>query len=100
MKLPAREGFYENIYCGGLRTAERQGCPYCGQPGYPKNNSVLGLATGSTPEGMYRELVRLNLEGTLDFSGVVTFNLDEYIGLPPGTPRATIITCTTIFLIT
>ena len=53
-----------------------------------KNNTVLGLATGSTPEGMYRELVRLNLEGTLDFSGVVTFNLDEYIGLPPGHSRS------------
>ncbi len=53
-----------------------------------KNNSVLGLATGSTPEGMYRELVKLNQERTVDFSGVITFNLDEYIGLPPGHPQS------------
>ncbi len=53
-----------------------------------KNNSVLGLATGSTPEGMYRELVKMNREKVVDFSGVVTFNLDEYMGLPPGHPKS------------
>jgi glucosamine-6-phosphate deaminase len=41
----------------------------------------LGLATGSTTLGMYRELVRLHQQETLDFSRVVTFNLDEYLGL-------------------
>lgn len=46
-----------------------------------KSNSVLGLATGSTPEGMYRELVRLHQDDNLDFSEVITFNLDEYYGL-------------------
>src|SRR5690242_7413595 len=44
---------------------------------------TLGLATGSTPIGMYRELVRLHREENLDFSRVTTFNLDEYIGLTP-----------------
>ncbi|HND53530.1 MAG TPA: glucosamine-6-phosphate deaminase, partial [Pirellulaceae bacterium] len=44
-------------------------------------NAVLGLPTGSTPTGMYRELVRLHREEGLDFSHVVTFNLDEYFGL-------------------
>ena len=39
---------------------------------------TLGLATGSTPEGMYARLVELNREGKCDFSGVVSFNLDEY----------------------
>jgi glucosamine-6-phosphate deaminase len=39
---------------------------------------VLGLPTGSTPVGVYRELVRLHKEDGLDFSNVVTFNLDEY----------------------
>jgi len=39
---------------------------------------VLGLPTGSTPIGVYRELVRLHSEEGLDFSNVVTFNLDEY----------------------
>jgi glucosamine-6-phosphate deaminase len=43
-------------------------------------NAVLGLPTGSTPVGVFRELIRLHDEG-LDFSNVVTFNLDEYFGL-------------------
>ena len=48
-----------------------------------KPNAVLGMATGSTPLGLYRELVRLHREEGLDFSQVTTFNLDEYVGLPP-----------------
>lgn len=44
--------------------------------------SVLGLATGSTPLGMYRELVAMYKRGEVDFSEVTTFNLDEYYGLP------------------
>ncbi len=47
-----------------------------------RENPVLGLATGSTPLGMYRELVRMHREEGLDFSSTVTFNLDEYVGLP------------------
>jgi len=53
-----------------------------------KPNTVLGLATGSTPKGMYRELVRLYKKGKLDFSKVTTFNLDEYLGLSPGHPQS------------
>ncbi|MBM3979555.1 MAG: glucosamine-6-phosphate deaminase [Planctomycetes bacterium] len=45
-------------------------------------NTVLGLATGSTPVGLYRELIRLHKEEGLDFSRVVTFNLDEYYPMP------------------
>jgi glucosamine-6-phosphate deaminase len=45
--------------------------------------AVLGLPTGSTPVGVYRELIRLHREEGLDFSNVVTFNLDEYYGLSP-----------------
>ena len=52
-----------------------------------KKNSVLGLATGSTPNGMYKELIRLNQEGKVDFSEVITFNLDEYYGLSPEHPQ-------------
>ncbi|MEL6443512.1 MAG: glucosamine-6-phosphate deaminase [Bacteroidota bacterium] len=44
---------------------------------------VLGLATGSTPIGIYRELIRLHREGGLDFSDVVSFNLDEYYPMDP-----------------
>ena len=47
-----------------------------------KPNAVLGMATGSTPLGLYQELVRLHKEESLDFSQVTTFNLDEYVGLP------------------
>lgn len=47
-----------------------------------KPNAVIGLATGSTPLMLYRELIRLHKEEELDFSEVTTFNLDEYIGLP------------------
>ncbi|KUO75998.1 MAG: glucosamine-6-phosphate deaminase [Clostridia bacterium BRH_c25] len=46
-----------------------------------KPNSVIGLATGSTPLMMYKELVRMRRKDGLDFSEIVTFNLDEYIGL-------------------
>jgi glucosamine-6-phosphate deaminase len=45
--------------------------------------AVLGLATGSTPLGVYRELVRLHTEEGLDFANVVTFNLDEYYPMSP-----------------
>jgi len=53
-----------------------------------KKNSVLGLATGSTPNGMYKELIRLNQEVKVDFSEVITFNLDEYYGLSPEHPQS------------
>ena len=46
-------------------------------------NTVLGLATGSTPIRLYQELIRQHVEEGLDFSKVVTFNLDEYVGLSP-----------------
>src|SRR3989442_5434914 len=45
--------------------------------------TVLGLATGSTPIGIYQELIRIHREEGLDFSGVVTFNLDEYYPMSP-----------------
>ncbi len=45
--------------------------------------TVLGLATGNTPIGVYRELIRLHREEGLDFSKVVTFNLDEYYPIRP-----------------
>ncbi len=44
---------------------------------------VLGLATGGTPLGLYRLLVEKVREGTLSFRGCESFNLDEYVGLPP-----------------
>ncbi len=53
-----------------------------------KPNIVLGLATGSTPEGMYKELIRLHKEEGLDFSNVTTFNLDEYVGIDEDHPNS------------
>ena len=53
-----------------------------------KPHLVLGLATGTTMEGVYRELVRMHREEKLDFSLCRTFNLDEYIGLPPTHPNS------------
>ena len=53
-----------------------------------KPGTVLGLATGSSPVGLYRELVRRYREGRISFRGVRTFNLDEYVGLPPGHPQS------------
>jgi glucosamine-6-phosphate deaminase len=49
-----------------------------------KPNAVLGLATGSTPLALYKELVRMHKEEGLDFSQCSSFNLDEYVGLTPG----------------
>ena len=53
-----------------------------------KPNAVLGMATGSTPLGLYQELVRMYERGQLDFSRVITFNLDEYVGLPSNHPQS------------
>jgi glucosamine-6-phosphate deaminase len=53
-----------------------------------KPDAVLGLATGATPMGMYRELVRMHREEGLSFARVTTFNLDEYYGLVPSDPRS------------
>lgn len=47
---------------------------------------VLGLATGSSPIPAYQELIALYKAGVLDFSGVTSFNLDEYIGIPEDHP--------------
>src|SRR5437867_9093958 len=53
-----------------------------------KGRSVLGLATGSTPLGIYRELIRRHRAGEVEFSGVVTFNLDEYYPMAPDSPHS------------
>ena len=53
-----------------------------------KPTAVLGLATGSTPLMLYRELIRMHEDEGLDFSRVTTFNLDEYVGLAPDHPQS------------
>jgi glucosamine-6-phosphate deaminase len=49
---------------------------------------VLGLPTGSSPLGLYRKLVELNKAGKVSFKDVVTFNMDEYVGLPEKHPQS------------
>ena len=49
---------------------------------------VLGLPTGSSPVGMYQELIKLNKKGVVSFKHVTTFNMDEYVGLPEDHPQS------------
>ena len=49
---------------------------------------VLGLPTGSTPIGTYKELIHLYKTGRISFKNVVTFNMDEYIGIPENHPES------------
>ncbi|MCW0483586.1 glucosamine-6-phosphate deaminase [Gaoshiqia sediminis] len=49
---------------------------------------LLGLPTGSSPLGVYRELINLNQEGLVSFKHVITFNMDEYVGIPKDHPQS------------
>ena len=49
---------------------------------------ILGLPTGSTPIGTYKELIRLHREGKVSFRHVVTFNMDEYVKIPENHPES------------
>jgi glucosamine-6-phosphate deaminase len=49
---------------------------------------VLGLPTGSSPLGIYKEFIKMNKEGKLSFKNVRTFNMDEYVGLPENNPQS------------
>jgi len=53
-----------------------------------KKPFVLGLPTGSSPLGMYKELISLNKAGKVSFANVVTFNMDEYVNLPEEHPES------------
>ena len=54
----------------------------------PEHKFVLGLPTGSSPVGMYKNLVKANKEGRVSFKNVLTFNMDEYVGLPEEHPES------------
>ena len=49
---------------------------------------ILGLPTGSSPLGMYKALIELNKQGVVSFQHVITFNMDEYVGLPKEHPES------------
>ena len=53
-----------------------------------ENPFVLGLPTGSSPLGVYREFIRLHKAGEVSFANVITFNMDEYLGLPDNHPES------------
>ncbi len=54
----------------------------------PRKPFVLGLPTGSSPLGMYKELIRLNKAKKVSFANVVTFNMDEYVDIPKKHPQS------------
>lgn len=54
----------------------------------PERPFVLGLPTGGTPKGMYRTLIEKYRQGALSFRHTVTFNMDEYVGLPEDHPES------------
>ncbi len=58
------------------------------EPTAEKPNFVLGLPTGSSPLAMYRELIKLHKDGVISFKNVVTFNMDEYVGLEKSHPES------------
>jgi glucosamine-6-phosphate deaminase len=53
-----------------------------------KKPFVLGLPTGSSPIGTYKELIKLYKKGVVSFKNVVTFNMDEYVGIPEDHPES------------
>ena len=54
----------------------------------PEKPFVLGLPTGSSPIGMYKQLIKAYEEGRVSFKNVLTFNMDEYVGLPEDHPES------------
>lgn len=58
------------------------------KPTPKKKNFVLGLPTGSSPIGMYKELIKLNKAKKVTFKNVITFNMDEYVGIAENHPES------------
>ena len=82
--LPQRkEEALEVIVCETPEEMSRKAAELFAERIKARPDIALGLATGGTPEGMYRELAGMNRAGDVDFSKVRSFNLDEYLGLEP-----------------
>ncbi len=71
------------IVCENYDEMSQKGAEIIASQMILKPTSILGLATGSTPIGMYQKLVELNRNQVIDFSKTVTFNLDEYYPITP-----------------
>jgi glucosamine-6-phosphate deaminase len=78
----------EIIIQENINEASRLGALIVARQIASKPDSVLGLATGSTPLALYRQLIDLYDQKMIDFSRVTSFNLDEYVGLPPSHPSS------------
>jgi len=78
-----RVGNIDVIICEDEIEAAKESANIFAEAIRQKPNLVLGLATGGTPVSMYKELIKMNKEGELDFFHASTFNLDEYVGLSP-----------------
>lgn len=71
------------IVCKNYKEMSEQGAKIVADVMAKKPNAILGLATGSTPVGMYQELIALNKAGKIDFKNITTVNLDEYYPIEP-----------------
>ena len=71
------------IVCKSYDELSKEGAKLFASQMILKPNSVLGLATGSTPIGLYKNLIEMNKAGEIDFSDITSFNLDEYYPLSP-----------------
>ncbi len=76
------------IVCEDYEELSRQSAELIEKQIHLRPNSVLGLATGSTPIGTYRILAERNKTGVIDFSEITTVNLDEYYPISPTDPQS------------
>ena len=76
------------IVCNNYEEISAEGAKLIADQLKAKSNSILGLATGSTPVGMYQKLIEMNKNGEIDFSNVTSFNLDEYYPISPENPQS------------
>ena len=76
------------VVCESYEEMSRKGAEVIAELLKNKPTCVLGLATGSTPVGMYNRLAELNKAGKIDFSEVKTYNLDEYYPIKPTDPQS------------
>ncbi len=76
------------IVCDNYEQMSKEGAKIFAAQMILKPNSILGLATGSTPVGLYENLIKMNKDGEIDFKDITTFNLDEYYPLSPENPQS------------
>jgi glucosamine-6-phosphate deaminase len=78
----------EVVICPDYDTLSKQAAAAVAEVVRAKPDCVIGLATGSSPLGLYAELIRMHKEEGLDFSKARSFNLDEYVGLKGDHPQS------------